>query len=268
MHDVPVAAFADAKETAPMQSAAARLGFVALEVSAGDVLDGRGSGLLHAEIDPLAFGSAVASEQREHHCDRTEVRRRVIGLQTERTHRRVIGKAVDVEHPAERGQHGVVGDDSRDTGRSARTVRSNRAPARDSRDAASPIQGRAGRASPGAKLSITTSAERTSCKQNFGAARMLEVKRQRSLVEIVEPEKQAAIVMRQVVEERADAARVVAGGRLDLDNVGAHVGEQPRAKLCAMPRQVEDAQARERAGSGSRHGFFVGLRRGAEPRFP
>ena len=90
MHDVTVAAFADAKKTAPMQSAAARLGLVALEVSAGDVLDRRGSRLLHAEIDPLAFGGAIAREQREHHGDRAEVRRRMIRLQTQRTHRRVI----------------------------------------------------------------------------------------------------------------------------------------------------------------------------------
>ncbi len=90
MHDVTVAAFADAKETAPMQSAAARLRFVALEVSTGNVLDGRSSGLLHAEIDPLTLGGFVASEQCEHHGDRAEVRRRMIGLQTERTHRRVI----------------------------------------------------------------------------------------------------------------------------------------------------------------------------------
>src|SRR5258708_13580875 len=34
----------------------------------------------------------------------------MIGLQTQRTYRRIIREAVDVEHPAERGQHGVVGD--------------------------------------------------------------------------------------------------------------------------------------------------------------
>ena len=84
-------------------------------------------------------------------------------------------------------------------------------------------------------------------QQDFGAARMLQIERERSLVEIVEPEKQAAVAMRQVVEERADAARVVAGGRLDLDHVGAHVGQQPRAKLCAMPRQ-----SRGRAGPRAR----------------
>src|SRR5271156_5461615 len=63
--------------------------------------------------------------------------------------------------------------------------------------------------------------------------------------------------MRQIVEERADAARVVARRRLDFDNVGAHVAKQPRTELCAMPSQVEDAQARERAGAGLGHGFSV-----------
>ena len=52
MHDVTVAAFSDAKKTAPVQSAATRLGLVALEVSTGDMLDCRRGRLLHAEIDP------------------------------------------------------------------------------------------------------------------------------------------------------------------------------------------------------------------------
>src|SRR5580658_5927496 len=65
--------------------------------------------------------------------------------------------------------------------------------------------------------------------------------------------------MRQIVEERADAPSVVARGRFDLDDVGAHVAQQPRAKLCAMPRQVEDAQTRERAGTDFGHGLSAGF---------
>src|SRR5580700_1593904 len=34
----------------------------------------------------------------------------MVSLQTERTNRRLIREAVDVEHPAQRSQHGVVGD--------------------------------------------------------------------------------------------------------------------------------------------------------------
>src|SRR5271166_2618459 len=86
---------------------------------------------------------------------------------------------------------------------------------------------------------------------------MAEIKRERALVEIVEPEEQATVAMRQVVEEGADAARVVTGGRLDFDDVGTHVGQDSRAELCAMAAEVEDAQARERAGGGLGHGFFA-----------
>ena len=56
-------------------------------------------------------------------------------------------------------------------------------------------------------------------------------------------------MMRQVIVEGADAASVVAGGRLDLDDIGAHVGEQSRAQMRPMRAEIEHAQPRERAGS-------------------
>src|SRR5271163_1706580 len=96
-------------------------------------------------------------------------------------------------------------------------------------------------------------------QEDVRAARMVEVKRERALVEIVEPEKQTAVAMRQVVEERADAPRVVAGRRLDLDDVGAHVRQDSRTELCAMPAQVQHPQPRERASAGPGHGFFAAV---------
>src|SRR5580658_4150156 len=258
MHDVPVAAFADPKETAPVQSAAAWLGLVAFEVSAGDVLDGRSGGLLHAEIDPLPVGGAIARKQREHHGNCAEVRRRMIGLEAERTHRRVIRKAVDVEHAAERAQHGVVGDEI--AIRPGLAERRNRAEhdrgilATENVPAEPELIHRAGGEALDYDIGGTCELQK-----NVGAARMIEIERQRALVEIVEPEKQAAIVMRQIVEERADAPSVVARGRFDLDYVGAHVAQQPRAKLCAMTRKVEDAQAGERARAEFGHGLSAGF---------
>src|SRR5208283_5765865 len=254
MHDVAVAAFAHAKETAPMQSAAARLGLAALEKCTGNVLyRGRG-GLLHAEVDPLAFSGAIAREQREHHGDRAVVRRRMIRLQTERTNRSVIGKAVDVEHPAQCGQHRIVRDEVAPGAGLAE--RRNRAEdeggvlAMESIPAeAEPVEG-AGRVALDDDVGGAGELE-----ENISAARMVEIKREGAFVEVVEPEEQAAVEMRKVVEERADAARVVAGGRFDFDDVGTHVGQQSRAKLCAMAGQVKDPQARERAGLG--HGFFA-----------
>ena len=56
-------------------------------------------------------------------------------------------------------------------------------------------------------------------------------------------------MMRQVIVERADAAPVVAGGQLDLDDIGAHVGQQSRAQARLMRAEVEHAQPRERAAS-------------------
>src|SRR5579862_3470314 len=180
----------------------------------------------------------------------------MVRLQTERTHRRVIRKTVHVEHPAERGQHGVVGDivaiQAGLAERSNRTKHERWILAMKNVPAKPELVDRSRR-----KALDHDVGRARELNEDVGAARMFEVERQRSLIEIVEPEEEAAVVMRQIVEERADAARVIAGGRLGLDNVGAHVAQQSRAKLCPMPGQIEDAQARERAGSRLGHGFSV-----------
>src|SRR5208283_4698962 len=192
--------------------------------------------------------------QREHHGNRAVVRRRMVSLQTERTNRSVIGEAVDVQHPAQCGQHGVVGDEV--AIRAGLAERRNRAEdergvlAMESIPAeAKPVEG------AGSEALDDDVGGAGELEQDVGAAGMVEIEREGALVEIVEPEEQAAVEMREVVEEGADAARVVAGGRFDFDDVGAHVGQQSRAKLCAMAAQVEDPQARERAGFG--HCFFA-----------
>ena len=92
-----------------MERAAARLDAPLAKKAAGDVLDGGRGGLLHAEIDPLPGAVAVAREQRTHRRDRGEVSRRMVGLQAPWAHGGLSRPAVDVEHPAEGGEHGVVG---------------------------------------------------------------------------------------------------------------------------------------------------------------
>src|SRR5208282_5564445 len=179
----------------------------------------------------------------------------MISLQTERTHRRVIREAVDVEHATERSQHGVVGDkvaiwpglaEGRDRAQHERGILAmQNLPAQPE-----PVE------SAGSEALDNDVGTARELQKDVRAARMVEVERERALVEIVEPEKQTAVAMRQVVEERADASRVVAGGRLDLNDVGAHVREESRAELCAMPTQVQHPQSRERA-SASGHDFFA-----------
>src|SRR5208282_5095974 len=180
----------------------------------------------------------------------------MISLQAERANGSVIGEAVDVQHPAQCGQHGVVGDEV--AIRAGLAERRNRAEdergvlAMESIPAeAKPVEG------AGSEALDDDVGGAGELEQDVGAAGMVEIEREGALVEIVEPEEQAAVEMREVVEEGADAARVVAGGRFDLDDVGAHVGQQPRAKLGPMAGQVENPQARERAGDGLGHDFFA-----------
>jgi hypothetical protein len=53
--------------------------------------------------------------------------------------------------------------------------------------------------------------------------------------------------MGRVVFEWRDAPRLVAGGRLDFDHVGAHVGEQFGAMKAQRRAQVEHSVTGERS---------------------
>ena len=61
--------------------------------------------------------------------------------------------------------------------------------------------------------------------KKIAAGVALEVERDRALVAVVRPPIERAVGMRRVLVERTDAARGRSADRLDLDDVGAHVGE-------------------------------------------
>ncbi len=61
--------------------------------------------------------------------------------------------------------------------------------------------------------------------QQIAAGVALEVESDRALVAIVRPPIQRTIWVRRVLVERPDIARSASAHRLDLDHVGAHVGE-------------------------------------------
>ena len=152
----------------------------------------------------------------------------MIGLQSERPHRRTSGRAVDVEHAGQRGEDGVVGDEiAIGTGLPERRDRQKYQRGIDAMELLPSESHRSDLAGREAFDDHIGGARQR--EQQLASARMRDIERQRALVEIIEPEEQAAIVMRQVIVEWADAAPVVACGRLDLDDIGAHVGQQSRA---------------------------------------
>ena len=67
---------------------------------------------------------------------------------------------------------------------------------------------------------------------------------------VVVPERQAALRVRDVVEERPDMAAALAAGRFDLDHIGAEVAEQLAAELALFVRELQDPQACQRARQG------------------
>src|SRR5437667_7712339 len=84
-------------------------------------------------------------------------------------------------------------------------------------------------------------------QENLGAFTTRYIERQRTLVEIVEPEEQTAVRMRRVVDERSNMTRRVATRRLDFDHIGAHISQQPPAKLRAIVRQIKHPQSAQRS---------------------
>src|SRR5262249_36772353 len=102
-------------------------------------------------------------------------------------------------------------------------------------------------------------------EKNLAAARLLEIEADRELVavdalEIAGERPQLVIGMK-----RPDLARAVAVERLDLDDLGALVGEHHGAERSGQHlREIDDAQAVERSarrGSGRAHLSAQWLRR-------
>ncbi len=156
------------------------------------------------------------------------MRGRVIGLQTQRPHRLTAGESVDVEHPGKRAQHGVVGlEVAIRTGLPERRDRQkNQRPVGATQLVPSKPEPRHRAGSEAFDNDIGGAREPA---QNLGALGSMHVKRERAFVEIIEPEEQRAVGMRNVVQERADFSRGVAARRFDFDHVGAEIGEQTRA---------------------------------------
>ena len=62
--------------------------------------------------------------------------------------------------------------------------------------------------------------------------------------------------MRDVVEERPDVARWLAGRGFDLDHIGPEIAEKLAAELAGFIGKLQDSQACERA----RHGLGIAHR--------
>ena len=68
-----------------------------------------------------------------------------------------------------------------------------------------------------------------------------------ALGRVVVPEGQAALRVRDVVEEWPDMAAALAAGGFDLDHIGPEVAEQLAAELAGFIRELQDSQACQRA---------------------
>ena len=77
---------------------------------------------------------------------------------------------------------------------------------------------------------------------------LLEIEHERLLAAVVVPEEERALGVFLVLVERPDAARRVAAGRLDLDDLGAEAGQRQPAVLGLLVGELDDADAGEGAG--------------------
>ena len=76
----------------------------------------------------------------------------------------------------------------------------------------------------------------------------VQVERERALVEIAVDERERTIRCRDAAGERGVQAARIAARRLDLDDVGAEVGEQAAGEGVAQIGEIDDAQVREGPG--------------------
>ena len=79
----------------------------------------------------------------------------------------------------------------------------------------------------------------------------VQIEGERALVEVAIDEGERPLGSGDAAHERRLLAAGVAAGRLDLDHVGAEVGEQPPRQRAAQVGEIDDAQVRERPGHAS-----------------
>src|SRR5690349_16822295 len=74
-----------------------------------------------------------------------------------------------------------------------------------------------------------------------------EVEGHTALGGIVIPERQAPVLVWDIVEKGPHAARSLAARRLDLDDIGTQIAEQLDAELSLLIGKLQNSQSRERA---------------------
>ena len=93
------------------------------------------------------------------------------------------------------------------------------------------------------------SARRDERAEALAVLLLLEIEHDRALAAVVVPEEERALGTFLVLVERPDAARGIAAGRLDLDDVGAEPRKRQPAVLRLLVGQLDHADAGERAGA-------------------
>ena len=214
----------------------------------------RGHRVEHADLHLLATRRLRAREERQGHAVRRRHARDEIGDRRAHLHRWPVGKPRDVHEAALRLHDEVVA--------GAAAFRARLAKARDRAIDELLVQ-LAERRVPEPKLLHGAGAEVLEndvahlheIGEDLARGRRLEVQRDALLVAVDRHE-----VGRLAPDERRPAPRVVALARLlDLDHLGAHVGEDHGAERAGEDaREVEDANAGERLNVP--HGSFLSTR--------
>ena len=232
----------------------------AVEVPFGNrVLERKGNAFLAGDVDPLTVIGALALQQRVQRCDRSEDRGRQIALLAGNGNRSGLRIAAERQQPAGGEQRQIGGAEFR--ARSVLAIGRDR-DEDDARVAAlhllvaePPGRQRAGR--EGLDDDVAPVDE---IAEQLAALRVFEVERDRFLVGV--PERMRAACHAAVDDlQRRSAAQRAAAGRLDADDFGAEIAQQPAGVGDRIGGEIEHTNAGQcaviccfSAGSFIRHG--------------
>ena len=201
MHHIAVAALPTLKPAHPMHRAVTPRDIAFAKITPRQMLHRRRRRFLDADVNPLAGGVDGPRKQRPHDADHGVITARMVGLQTDRPHRLIAWITAHVQHPAQRREHRVLG--------LVVAIRPGLSERRDrDRINAGLMACRRSQPSPNPAIRPARSFDhevgRLRQREDISTPLRIQIQRQRALVEIVEPEEQTSILMRQVVIERTD----------------------------------------------------------------